>query len=136
MPEDDPVRERMEHAARRARTLGTVWVVVALLFVGGSLGTIAYTAWKVKELTEADVARREASRRQAEFGRDLARCSLQELGELRAAAEAHYEAMAQVHAQRTRDTRPSLDEEAPEVTEKLERACVKVIEQLRNGEGD
>lgn len=123
------VAERVEQDAKRARRLGLALVA---LIVAVSLLT------SVSLLYLVTAARREATQRarSAQFGESVVLCLLDELGELRAAAEAHYQEMAEVHAKPVErpSERPTIEEQAPpEAAERLERACAPVLEGLRKG---
>lgn len=124
------VAQRVEQDAARARRLG---LALVSLIVAVSL----LTSVSLLYLVTASRHEENERARTAQFGESVVLCLLDELGELRASADGHYEEMAQVHAKPVErpSGRPTVEEQAPpEAAERLERACAPVLEGLRKGE--
>lgn len=116
---------KVERAAARARRVGLT--LVAML-VAVSLTVTTTLAWLVVQ------ARQEARDRARTdvFGEAVILCVLDELGELRSAAQTHYREQSEAHAQRPRVTAPPLAEQVgPSGAERLARACQPILDELR-----
>ena len=135
------VRETAKLVERRSAWATRIGLALVALITSAALalvGAVGYLVWDTRRDNQDQAEELEKRAKAEAFGNLVILCVLDELGELRGSAEAHYRDAEKDTERPVRPGRPSLEDQAtPEVAEELERACQPVLDELRkqaNGE--